>query len=401
MSYINSCRICNKNDLIQVIDLGKQPWGNNFLNKNEIGNEKYYPLVLLFCNDCKVAQLNFTVKKEIMFGDHTYLSGTTSSLSNHFKDLRDEIIEKFSINSKKKILDIGSNDGTFLKHFKDIGWEILGVESSKKTFEIAVNNKINTINKFFNYEAAEEIDKKFDFINASGVFFHLEELHSFTKGVEFLLKDDGVFIIQFLYMNSIIKNTAFDQIYHEHLLYYNLRTLENLLEIYNLEIFDAKLHEIHGGQMTAYVSKKNKKKKTKKLIKLLSKEDFEKSNNIKNYLEFEKNIKLLKNNNLEFIKKYINKKKKIFVLGAPVKGNTLLNYFGLNKNHISKLLEINSLRKGLFAPGSHIPIEMENEIKEQPDIYYVLAWNFKKEILKKNEHLLKKGVQFYFPINAI
>ena len=107
MRYINSCRICNKNDLIQVIDLGKQPWGNNFLNKNEIGNEKYYPLVLLFCNDCKVAQLNFTVKKEIMFGDHTYLSGTTSSLSNHFKDLRDEIIEKFSINSKKKILDIG------------------------------------------------------------------------------------------------------------------------------------------------------------------------------------------------------------------------------------------------------------------------------------------------------
>ncbi len=312
MSYINSCRICSKNDLIQVIDLGKHPWCNNFLKKNEVGNEKYYPLVLVFCNDCNIVQLNFTVKKEIMFGDHTYLSGMTSSLSNHFRDLRDEIVEKFNIKSKKKILDIGSNDGTFLKHFNDIGWDILGVESSKKTFEIAINNKINTVNNFFNYEVAKEIDDKFDFINASGVFFHLEELHSFTKGVEFLLKDDGVFIIQFLYMNSIIKNTAFDQIYHEHLLYYNLRTLENLLKIYNLEIFDAKLHEIHGGQMTAYVSKKNKKKKSEKLLNLLSKEDFEKSNNLKKYFEFEKNIKLLKNKNLEFIEKSINQKKKNF-----------------------------------------------------------------------------------------
>ena len=400
MSYLKNCRICNSNDLVEIINFGDQPWCNNFLKKEEIGKENYYPLVLVFCNNCKVTQLNYTVSKEVMFGDHTYLSGMTNSLSNHFKNIRDEIIKKFNIKEKKKILDIGSNDGTFLKHFNDIGWETLGVESSKKTFEIANKNKIKTLNKFFNFETAKEISEKFDFINASGVFFHLEELHSFTKGVELLLQKDGVFVIQFLYMKSIIKNTAFDQIYHEHLLYYNLKTVEYLLSLYNLEIFDAKLHEIHGGQMTAYVSRKNERKKSKSYLNLLKQEEIDGSNKIEKYIEFKKNIENIKNQNLRFINNSIKNNKKIYGLGAPVKGNTLLNYFGLNTNHIPKLLEINVLRKGLYSPGTHIPIEIESEVKELPDIYYVLAWNFKKEILKKNKDLIKRGLEFYFPINV-
>ncbi len=400
MNYLKNCRICNSNDLVEIINFGDQPWCNNFLKKEEIGKENYYPLVLVFCNNCKVTQLNYTVSKEVMFGDHTYLSGMTNSLSNHFKNIRDEIIKKFNIKEKKKILDIGSNDGTFLKHFNDIGWETLGVESSKKTFEIANKNKIKTLNKFFNFETAKEISEKFDFINASGVFFHLEELHSFTKGVELLLQKDGVFVIQFLYMKSIIKNTAFDQIYHEHLLYYNLKTVEYLLSLYNLEIFDAKLHEIHGGQMTAYVSRKNERKKSKSYLNLLKQEEIDGSNKIEKYIEFKKNIENIKNQNLRFINNSIKNNKTIYGLGAPVKGNTLLNYFGLNTNHIPKLLEINVLRKGLYSPGTHIPIEIESEVKELPDIYYVLAWNFKKEILKKNKDLIKRGLEFYFPINV-
>ena len=400
MSHIKKCRVCDSSDFTEIMDFGEQPWCNNFLKKNEIGKEKFYPLVLIFCNQCNIPQLNYTVDKEIMFGDHTYLSGMTNSLSIHFRNIRDEIIKKFEIKEKKKILDIGSNDGTFLKHFNEIGWYTLGIESSKKTFKIAKENNINTLNKFFNYEVAKEINEKFSFINASGVFFHLEELHSFTKGVEFLLDKGGVFIIQFLYMKSIINNTAFDQIYHEHLLYYNLKTLNDFLSKHNLEIFDAKLHEIHGGQMTAYVSRKNERSITKEFEKLLEVENSTGANKIDTYLIFKKKIEILKEKNIKFIDNSLKNKKTIFGMGAPVKGNTLLNYFGFNKTHITKLLELNDLRKGLYSPGSHIPIEMEKEQNELPDIYYVLAWNFKKEILKKNEKLLKKGIEFYFPINT-
>ena len=148
------CRICNSEDLSLVLDLGDQPWGNNFLKKDELGKEPFYPLKLFYCNKCSLAQINHTVKKEIMFSDHTYLSGITKSLSDHFKNVRNNIILKFCNNEKKffSILDIGSNDGTFLKHFKKLKWKILGIESSKRIAKIANDNKIKTLRYFFNYK---------------------------------------------------------------------------------------------------------------------------------------------------------------------------------------------------------------------------------------------------------
>ena len=336
-----------------------------------------------------------------MFSDHTYLSGMTSSLANHFKDVANLLNKRFNEkNEKKNILDLGSNDGTFLKQFNSLGWDVLGVESSKKISKIANKNGIKTLNKFFNYKVAEEINQKFDFINASGVFFHLEELHSFTQGVKKLLSKNGIFIVQFLYMKQIIKNVAFDQIYHEHLLYYNLKTLDHLLSIYDLEIFDANLSEIHGGQMNAFVAHKSSRKKTKNYLKILDEEIKENANSKSSYIKFEKNSRLLKEKNLLFFEKALQSNKKIFGLGAPVKGNTLINYFGITKKMMPKLLEINPLRKNLYAPGSHIPVVMEDEEKELPNIYYVLAWNFKEEILKKNSKLIDKGIEFYFPIEV-
>jgi 2-polyprenyl-3-methyl-5-hydroxy-6-metoxy-1,4-benzoquinol methylase len=395
------CRICESENLDLVFDLGNQPWGNNFLKFDEIGKEKKYPLELLYCNNCSLSQLSYTVQKEVMFSDHTYLSGMTSSLANHFKDVANLLNKRFNEkNEKKNILDLGSNDGTFLKQFNSLGWDVLGVESSKEISKIANKNGIKTLNKFFNYKVAEEINQKFDFINASGVFFHLEELHSFTQGVKKLLSKNGIFIVQFLYMKQIIKNVAFDQIYHEHLLYYNLKTLNHLLSIYDLEIFDANLSEIHGGQMNAFVAHKSSRQKTKNYLKILDEEIKENANSKSSYIKFEKNSQLLKEKNLLFFEKALQSNKKIFGLGAPVKGNTLINYFGITKKMMPKLLEINPLRKNLYAPGSHIPVVMEDEEKELPNIYYVLAWNFKDEILRKNKKLLEDGIDFYFPIEV-
>jgi SAM-dependent methyltransferase len=394
------CRVCDSTNLTKVLHLGRQPWCNNFLKKNEIGKEKKYPLILMFCERCSLAQLSHTVKKEIMFSDHTYLSGITKTLSNHFKDISIDVNKRFNKDKKhKNILDIGSNDGTFLKHFKKKGWYILGVESSKRIAIIANKNNIKTINEFFNYDLAKKINKRFDFINASGIFFHLEELHSFTKGVKLLLKSDGIFIVQFLYMKSIIENTAFDQIYHEHLLYYNLLTLQNLLNKHDLEIFDCKLESVHGGQMIAYINHKNKRKKSDRYLSFLEREIRSGCNKIKYYRKFKNKVEKLKSENLKFLSSAKKNKKIIFGVGAPAKGNTLLNYFNLKTDTISKLLEKNKMRKNLYAPGSHIPIVMEKEEKKIPDIYYVLAWNFKKEILK---NFKKRGInrsKFYFPIN--
>ncbi len=396
-----NCLICDSKELDLVIDLGLQPWANGFVTKDEIKLENKYPLEVMFCRQCSLAQLSYFVPKEKMFSNHTYLSGVTKSLSAHFKKIINELnINYNKENQKKMILDIGSNDGTFLKHAKDLNWDVLGFESSTNISELANSNGIKTTNKFFNFENVKDFTEKFDFINASGVFFHLEELHSATKAVNYLLKEKGIFVVQFLYMDQIINNCAFDQIYHEHLCYYNLETLNKLLDQYNLEIFDSHLEEIHGGQMIAFVSHKNKYEKTERFKKYIDLENKKESNEFSKYITFNKDIINLKKKNCEFLRNCLEEKKLIFGLGAPVKGNTLLNYFGFTKNEIPKLLEINPLRKNLFAPGSHIPVELENDQKQDPDIFYVLAWNFKKEILDKNQEKIEKGIDFYFPIES-
>ena len=393
------CRVCDGEKLKQVIDLGNQPWCNHFLKKEEIGKEEFYPLRVLYCLDCSTAQLDYTVRKEIMFGDHTYLSGVTKSLSSHFEGIANEVEQRFNPEGKlKSILDIGSNDGTQLAHFKKLGWDILGIESSITTAKIAENAGVPTLNQFFNRKTIIDLKKKFDVINAAGVFFHLEELHSVTEGIKLGLNDEGVFVVQFLYMKSIMENDAFDQIYHEHLLYYTLKTLKTLLERHELELFDAYLAPIHGGQMIAFVGHPGFHKKTQRLIDLEKDEIISDCNSFDAYRDFENRIQLMRDKNLSYLEDAKRKGKKVFGMGAPVKGNTLLNYFQAGPELIECLLEKNILRKNLYSPGMHIPILMEDEIEVIPDIYYVLAWNFKKEILSNNQKLIDAGVEFYFPV---
>lgn len=394
------CRVCDSENLELAVDLGEQPWGNDFLDKNQVGKEPFYPLRVLYCKDCHTAQLDYTVKKEIMFSNHTYLSGTTQTLSNHFKDVAEYVNESFFKNKKQKsVLDIGSNDGTQLKHYKNLGYDVLGVESSDYISEIANESGIPTVHKFFNLETMNEINRKFDVINASGVFFHLEELHSVCDGIKLGLADDGVFVVQFLYMKNIIENLAFDQIYHEHLLYYTLQTIETLLNKHGLTMFDAYHSPIHGGSIIGFVSHCGNKEKTHRLLEMIDLENQMECNNIETYKKFAKDIVEMKKQNIEFLNSAKQQGKKIFGFGAPVKGNTMLNYFQIGTETIDVLVEKNSLRKGLYSPGMHIPIVLEDEVKEQPDIYYVLAWNFKNEILKNNTELIEKGVEFYFPVN--
>jgi 2-polyprenyl-3-methyl-5-hydroxy-6-metoxy-1,4-benzoquinol methylase len=394
------CRVCDSTNLELAIDLGAQPWCNNFLKPEEIGKEPFYPLRVLYCHNCATVQLDYTVKKEIMFGDHTYLSGVTRSLSEHFRNIAQEVDTKFFQNiPEKSVLDIGSNDGTQLKHFQALDYDVLGVESSKTTAKIANDAGVTTLNEFFNLDIVHKLNRKFHVVNAAGVFFHLEELHSVTEGIREALRDDGVFVVQFLYMKRIVENLAFDQIYHEHLLYYNLQTIEVLLNRHGLSMFDAYLAPIHGGSIIGYVTHKGKKDKSERLQALCKAEVEEKSNQFTTYLEFAKRIQQMKLENLAYLETAKQEGKKIFGFGAPVKGNTMLNYFGVGTQYIDFLVEKNELRRGLYSPGMHIPLVIESELQELPDIYYVLAWNFKKEILSNNQHLIDKGVEFYFPVN--
>jgi len=401
-SPITNCRVCDSPDLEPVIDLGRHPWCNHFLKKEELGREPFYPLRVVYCHRCMTAQLDYTVTKEVMFSDHTYLSGITRSLGDHFRRVAEEVDARFLKRLRSKsVLDIGSNDGTQLKHYQALGYDVLGVESSRTAAHRALQAGIPTVNRFFNLDTLRAIARRFDVINAAGVFFHLEELHSATDAIRDGLKESGVFVVQFLYMKRIVENLAFDQIYHEHLLYYNLATIESLLNRHGLAMFDAYVAPIHGGSIVGFVTYQGRRPASSQLLLLRECEDRDGSNRSETYRAFFRRIKLLKKENLEFLENARRAGKRVFGLGAPAKGNTLLNHFQIGTQDIECLVERNELRRGLYSPGMHIPIMMEDELDSAPDIYYVLAWNFKQEILERYPELLDRGVQSYFPINPV
>jgi SAM-dependent methyltransferase len=395
-----TCRVCASTDLEPVLDLGEQPWCNHFLKPHEAGTEPRYPLHLVYCHTCRTAQLDYTVRKEVMFADHTYLSGVTRSLDEHFRRVAVEVDSRMTDRGRKTVLDIGSNDGTQLKHFQSLGYDVLGVESSKTTAAIANAAGVPTVNAFFNRDTARDIGRKFDVVNAAGVFFHLEELHSVTEAVRDCLEPHGTFVVQFLYMKKIVENLAFDQIYHEHLLYYNLRNLDALLTRHGLQIHDCYLAPIHGGSMIAFASHAGTQPPSRRFQEHLAVEDASRANDIATYRRFAERVRAVKERDVAFLDDAAGRGQRVYGMGAPVKGNTLLNYFGVGRDRISCLVEKNRLRKGLVSPGMHIPVVMEDELDGPPDIYYVLAWNFKNEILANNRHLLDRGVRFYFPVNA-
>src|SRR5581483_872936 len=204
---------------------------------------------------------------------------------------------------------------------------VLGVESSRQTAAIANQNGVTTVNAFFNHDLARSLGRNFQVINASGVFFHLEELHSVTRGIKESLAPGGIFVVPFLDMKSIVENIAFDQIYHEHLLYYNLHNIEILLRKHGLALFDAYLAPIHGGSIIAFVCHEGERQPTPQLQSLRRAEEASGCNKIAYYQAFARHIEELKSRNLSFLQEAARRGKTTYGMGAPVKGNTLLNYF--------------------------------------------------------------------------
>ena len=401
-SNLSNCRVCGGVRLDIAIDLGRQPWANDFLPPDRAGTEPYYPLRVLHCADCEAAQLDYTVRKEVLFGDHTYLSGVTRTLREHFEATARIVDSRFFADTPaKSVLDIGSNDGTQLAAYQALGYDVLGVESSLSTARIANERGVPTLNAFFNDALAQTLNRRFDVINAAGVFFHLEELHSVTAGIRRALADDGVFVVQALYMRDIVRNMAFDQIYHEHLLYYTATTLRRLLAVHGLAIFDIEISPIHGGSLIAYVGHRGRRSVSSRVRAFVAQEAAEGANTLAFYKRFAQDIEAKKAADVAFLEATVSAGKRVYGFGAPVKGNTLLNYFGIGVELMPYLVEKNPLRRGLVSPGMHIPVILESDVTVQPDMYYVLAWNFRREILANNQALLDAGVEFHFPVEPV
>jgi len=392
------CRGCKSEKINLVLDLGNQPWCNDFLTEERVGTEEKYPLRLCYCEDCELLQLDHTVPKETMFADHQYLSGMTTTLVNHFYEVAEENVKQFRMQPDDLVVDIGGNDGSQLLQYKKAGVNnVLNIESAKRVSCISRDAGVKTVNEFFNEDSAKKHlgEKTVKLYNASGVFFHLEELHSVIKGIKYSLRDDGILVVQFMYAGAMIENGNFDTIYHEHLCYYTIRSLNNLLKPYGMEIFDAYASDIHSGSIIAKICHNHSdlNVQTDRFLELLEKDN---EYSIQRTLEFAESVKQNKHALRELLTDIKNKNKSVYVYGAPAKGNTLLNYFGIDRTLVDKAVEINPMKIGHFLPQSHIPICQETK-DDLPDYYLLLSHNFAKEILNKNKDIIAQGVKFIIP----
>lgn len=394
------CRICSSDNNTRFLSLGMHPHCNNFLKKEQLYHETLYPLDVYYCNNCSLVQIEYTVPKEVMFLNYPYVSGTTRTLRNHFKKSANEIVQRFSLNKEDLVVDIGSNDGTWLKYFKQFGVKTLGVEPASNIVRIAVKNGIETVNDFFSKKVALKIINErghASVITAAGVFFHLEDLHSVVEGISNLLKDNGVLVVQAIYLFEMINKISFDNIYHEHLCYYTIKPLETLFDMYGMEIFDVKIIDIHGGSLELYVSRKSVYPIEPSVNELKKEEKESRMYDIKTYHTFAEKVKNIKKKLIHILTAIKKEGIKIYAYGAPAKGSTLLNYCGIGTSFVDYAVEKNPLKCGLYIPGVHIPIISE-ESAEMPDYYLILPWNFLDEFLNKEKQFFKNGGKFIVPI---
>ena len=381
------------NNYISVLDLGEQPWGNDFLSSPDNSKQKKYPLHLVYCYDTELLQLTHFVPKEVMFTEHTYV--TTPTLLEDFLNIAKENIAQFNLKDGDIILDIGGNDGSQLLQYKKLGINsVINFESAKNIAQLSEKNKVLCINEFFNLTTAKKFLNKesVKLINASGVFFHLEELHSVIDGINYCLHQNGIFVVQFMYAGAMIENLNFDTIYHEHLCYYTVHSLVKLLKKYNLYLEDGYYTELHSGSVVA----KFRKYPTEKTVRAKQLVENDKKYNLQAFLDFGDKIKLRRNNLREVLQNLKAQNKKIYAYGAPVKGSTLMNYMGIDNTLIDKAVEVNPLKIGTYTPGSNIPVVAETST-DLPDYYLLLAHNFADKIIAKNSHLFHKGVKFILP----
>ncbi|MDC0416594.1 class I SAM-dependent methyltransferase [Candidatus Pelagibacter sp.] len=403
---INCCRICSSKRLVKIINLDNQHIQGSFIKPNlPKPYLKKIPLILVLCKKCSLVQLLHTTNKDILYKNYWYQSGVNNTMRDHLKSIVRDLLK---INKKKNkeynILDIGCNDGTLLKFYpKKINK--YGIDPSQ-IIEKIDKNKINTFRDFFPPKKNEfkKLNIKFDIITSIAMFYDLDEPNIFVKEIKNFLKDDGIWVFELSYLLDMLKLNSFDTICHEHLEYYSLTSLEYLMKKHELKIFKILKNDINGGSIRCYVThirnmRYNTTKNIKEVKKLLRFENKIKISSLNIYKDFFKRIKKLRYNTNSLLNKITREKKTIHIYGASTKGNTILQWYGIDNKIIKYAADRNKEKWNAKTISSEIQIISEEKSRKlRPDYYFVLPWHFKSEFLKREKKFLYSGGKMIFPL---
>jgi len=417
MIHRETCRICGGTKLKKVLDLGVMPSANAFLELGELDFEKKYPLVVYFCNDCKLVQLLDVVDAKELWSNYGYLTSASKPLADHFVELGENIVKRYITSKDDLVLEIGGNDGVLLSTIKD-RCRVLNIEPAVRIAQLSRKNGVHTWSTYFSRKLARDISLqvgKAKVIVAANVLAHIDDIKDVFRGMELLLDKGGCLIIETHWVQNLIGEGGWDQIYHEHVNYYSFHAIYELVNQFNLKITDVEFIPIHGQSMRVTIEPGR-----------IVGDNFEEGNistglnatwgvhelcflkerklgldKFETFQDFNRKVSLNKGELLSCLDLLKWRGKTIAGYGAPAKGNTLINYCDIAE-YIDYIVDTTPFKQGRYTPGSHIPIFPPDKMKEAPpDYLLLLAWNYADAIIAKERDFLKAGGHFILPVPEV
>jgi SAM-dependent methyltransferase len=401
-----TCRLCDDTRLRSLFTLVPTPLANELVAADRVNEpQRVYPLDVHFCDRCCHVQLLDVVNPEILFRDYVYVSGTSPSFVDHFRRYSEDVFSRVALAPGKLVVDIGSNDGTLLRFFKDKGCRVLGIEPATLIAERAHAAGIETISAFLNLELAETIAREHGpaaVVTANNVFAHVDDLHGFVEAVKAVLAEDGTFVFEVSYLLDVFEKTLFDTIYHEHLSYHSVKPLATFFERHDMELVDVQRVTSHGGSLRGFAQRKAIARTKPTVDALIETEAALGLHGPAAYRTFFGNIDQRKNELRLLLERLGREGKRVVGFGAPAKATTLMYHFGLGTDVLEYVVDDSPLKQGLFTPGLHVPIVPSTRLYEsKPDYVLILAWNFTEPIMRTHKAYSDLGGKFIVPLPTL
>jgi SAM-dependent methyltransferase len=406
VTALSSCRSCGTSGLIQVLDLGRTPLANALLTREQLGlPEPTYPLALAFCPNCTLVQLTHAVPPEHLFREYVYFSSYSDTMVAHAGVLAERLSAERKLGPNSLVLEIASNDGYLLQHYRGAGIQVLGIEPARNIARVAEERGIRTRCEFFTRGLATELagqGTRADVIHAHNVLAHVPDLNGFVAGLRTLLRPDGVVILEVPHVTELIDRCEFDTIYHEHLSYFSLTALDRLFQRHELRIVNVERLPIHGGSLRLIVVHEHGTAPRPAVAALLAWEEDWGAARASRYRDFAARIATVVAQLRQMLLALKQQGKRIAAYGAAAKGTTLLHALDLPRGTLAFVADRSQTKQGHFTPGTHLPIVPPEElVRQQPDYVLLLTWNFADEILTQQAEYRARGGKFIVPIPEV
>lgn len=399
----DACRVCG-HVLDTFLSLGPQPLANAFLqSREEFSEERLFPLDVAFCPECGLVQLIDVIDAEELFRDYIYLTGTSSTIREHYRRYVDELSEVLELSPDDLVLEVASNDGTLLLQFQELGVRTLGIEPARNVAERAREAGVETLELFFEEDTAARVAESHGrprLVVANNVLAHVEDPVSFLRGVALLLEEDGLCTVEVPYLGVLLDRLEYDTIYHEHRSYFSVTSLLRLYQEAGLAVRRIDRLSIHGGSLRVYAGlREGGREHAGAVRRMAAREREEGLMRSERFRAFSEEVRRHRERLRTCLTGLRDGPGSLAAYGAPAKGNILLNYCDVGRDLIPYTVDRNELKVGTFTPGTHIPVRPVSALGERsPDHLLILPWNFADEIMRQQSDHVDRGGDFVLPI---